>query len=108
MRICGAATSASPDEMAATDAAVDDAPDDPELRVRAVGAHYLNMSPESATKSVEHLLWLSSHRPDIDLGGFAFVPDDVRPATKPGCTAGSPRTLRTWTEMRISLPPPLR
>lgn len=49
-------------------------PDDLETRVKLIGAAFLNNDPGVQARRREHLKWLARMHPEIDLGGYAFVP----------------------------------
>jgi hypothetical protein len=53
--------------------------DDVDARVRLVGFYFLRPLPENHRRRAEHLAWLAEHRPDIGLGGFAYIEEEQAP-----------------------------
>ena len=64
-------------------------PPDVESRVRLVGYYWARFTPESHRRRAEHLAWLAEHRPDVGLGGFGTLIQELAPE-------GYEATLKAW------------
>jgi len=101
MSLCSDATSLSADEARALEERLAHAPDDVALRVQLVGAGFLTDDDERITRRIEHLAWLAEHRPDIDLGGFAFVSPELPAARARLCELWSAALERHRDDVRV-------
>lgn len=87
MDLCHAAATCSDAERAELEAHVAANPEDVEARVKLNGAHYLKLAPANQQKRGDQLLWLATHRPEIQLGGFAYLDPKLAPAEHAMLTA---------------------
>lgn len=52
---------------------------DVDARVRLVGFYFLRFTPEDHRRRAEHVAWLAEHHPEIGLGGYGSVVEELAP-----------------------------
>lgn len=77
--VCHRATALSPDEGRLLEERLRTAPDDLEARVKLIGHYFLSAADACRRRRGEHIVWLARHRPEINLGGYAFMVPEQAP-----------------------------